>query len=169
VCHFACQVGVVAFSTEARSATSSANAISCGETELATAVPHNKKFFETYISRLFPRGDTHYSKAFDLAFDFFTDSNAAGGYLRASILNFLSLFFISTKFVFKSHTGHISDKVILFLTDGKPSDRASDIHDTISLNNAKFRNKVVIMTFGLGSWLLAFPLLTIIIIKRVSF
>jgi hypothetical protein len=48
----------------------------------------------------------------------------------------------------------IPDKVSLFLTDGKPTDTADEIHDTIRSKNAMFQNRVVIMTFGLESQLL---------------
>ena len=44
----------------------------------------------------------------------------------------------------------LSDKVILFLTDGEPGDKAEDILKTIREENAKLNNKVVILSYGIG-------------------
>jgi uncharacterized protein YegL len=43
-----------------------------------------------------------------------------------------------------------SDKVILFLTDGNPTDDQEEILLLIRRENAKYGNKVVIHTYGLG-------------------
>ena len=39
--------------------------------------------------------------------------------------------------------------MIIFLTDGGPSDAASDIMQTIKTKNAELNNTVVIMTYGM--------------------
>ena len=39
--------------------------------------------------------------------------------------------------------------VILFLTDGRPSEPASDILDELSTLNAAKENKVLLLTYGL--------------------
>ena len=39
--------------------------------------------------------------------------------------------------------------MIIFLTDGKPNDAASDIMQTIKTKNAELNNAVVIMTYGM--------------------
>ena len=43
------------------------------------------------------------------------------------------------------------DKVILFLTDGQPTESRSAYMDPIREKNALLGNEVVILTFGLGS------------------
>ena len=42
------------------------------------------------------------------------------------------------------------DKVILFVSDGRPTDSEDDIHRVISQQNAKLKNEVIIQTFGVG-------------------
>ena len=44
----------------------------------------------------------------------------------------------------------ISDKVILFMSDGKPTDTEDEILNKISEQNAKLNNEVKIQTFGIG-------------------
>ena len=44
------------------------------------------------------------------------------------------------------------DKVILFLSDGRPTDVEAEILQTISEQNAKLGNQVVINTFGIGQY-----------------
>ena len=48
------------------------------------------------------------------------------------------------------HCTSISDKVILFLSDGRPTDNEVEILDTISEQNARIWNQVIIKTFGVG-------------------
>ncbi len=45
----------------------------------------------------------------------------------------------------------IAEKVILFLTDGVPSDSTTTIMNTLSIKNALMNNTVIMMTYGLGS------------------
>jgi len=42
------------------------------------------------------------------------------------------------------------EKLILFLTDGAPTDPKATIMQTLREENAKLRNKVTIFTFGFG-------------------
>ena len=52
----------------------------------------------------------------------------------------------------------ITEKVILFLTDGKPTDTEAQIMSSLYTNNAKLNNEVVLLTFGLGGGkYIAFP------------
>lgn len=44
----------------------------------------------------------------------------------------------------------IIDKVILFLTDGLPTDEEENILNGIADRNAKLKNSVVILTYGLA-------------------
>ena len=48
------------------------------------------------------------------------------------------------------YCSYISDKLILFLSDGRPTDDEAEILNTISTENAKLGNQVVIHTFGVG-------------------
>ncbi|ELU01004.1 hypothetical protein CAPTEDRAFT_222126 [Capitella teleta] len=115
------RVGVVSFSDSAYSATAHANKIKCKETELALATPQNKAYMTSAIDGLSASGGTRYGIALSLAFDFFMDDDSS------------------------------TDKVILFLTDGKPSDPENSILNAISAKNSLIGNKVVILTYGLGA------------------
>ena len=42
--------------------------------------------------------------------------------------------------------------MILFLSDGRPTDNEAEILNTISAENAKLGNQVVIQTFGIGQY-----------------
>ena len=44
----------------------------------------------------------------------------------------------------------MTDKVILFMSDGKPTDAEDEILNEISEQNAKLNNEVIIHTFGIG-------------------
>ena len=52
----------------------------------------------------------------------------------------------------KTITLVVADKVILFLSDGRPTDNGAEILNTISTENAKLGNQVVIQTFGIGQY-----------------
>ena len=52
----------------------------------------------------------------------------------------------------KTITLVVADKVILFLSDGRPTDNEAEILNTISTKNAKLGNQVVIQTFGIGQY-----------------
>ena len=45
---------------------------------------------------------------------------------------------------------HLSDKVILFVSDGSPTDEKEEILRVISEQNARLGNYVHIQTFGIG-------------------
>jgi len=81
---------------------------------------------EKYLTLCFFRaGGTHYTNAFTRAFDLFEGTSGGSGSLRK--------------------------KVILFLTDGTPSDSPSTIIQTIQTKNVELNNEVVIMTYGMFS------------------
>ena len=42
------------------------------------------------------------------------------------------------------------DKVILFMSDGRPTDNEDEILRVISSENAKLNNSVIIQTYGIG-------------------
>ena len=71
----------------------------------------------------FNSGDTQYSKAFRSAFNLLKGSSSGRETSRT--------------------------KVIIFLTDGKPTDEPTEIMQTIQTENAELDNKVVIMTYGM--------------------
>ena len=71
----------------------------------------------------FNSGDTQYSKAFRSAFNLLKGSSSGREASRT--------------------------KVIIFLTDGKPTDEPTEIMQTIQTENAELNNKVVIMTYGM--------------------
>ena len=68
-------------------------------------------------------GETQYSKAFRSAFNLLKGSSSGRETSRT--------------------------KVIIFLTDGKPTDEPTEIMQTIQTENAELNNKVVIMTYGM--------------------
>ncbi len=45
----------------------------------------------------------------------------------------------------------MAEKVILFLTDGVPSDSITTIMNRLSSKNALMKNAVIMLTYGLGS------------------
>ena len=57
--------------------------------------------------------------------------------MGSDLVNLSNLLFFST------------GMVILFLTDGRPSESASDILDELSALNAAKENKVLLLTYGL--------------------
>ncbi len=69
------------------------------------------------------KGLTFYSNAFTRAFDLMKNSSAGEGPSRK--------------------------KVIIFLTDGQPTDDGKTIMQTIKTKNAELNNTVVIMTYGI--------------------
>ena len=73
--------------------------------------------------RFFNSGETQYSKAFRSAFNLLKGSSSGRETSRT--------------------------KVIIFLTDGKPTDEPTEIMQTIQTENAELDNKVVIMTYGM--------------------
>ena len=77
------------------------------------------------LHRLIFVGGTYYGRAFTKAFDL----------LYAS----------------KPQNGSNTKQVILFLTDGLPIDSSGIFMTAIKNGNARLDNKVVIITFGLGS------------------
>ncbi|XP_076812144.1 VWFA and cache domain-containing protein 1-like isoform X2 [Clavelina lepadiformis] len=119
---------VVAFSTNAQPTNVGDTANDdCFSSTLAFATPGNIKKVSGFIDSLIADGSTYYAKALDKAFNFFsTDVESRN----------------STKL----------DRVILFMSDGQPSEPStSTIFDTLRSRNAEVNNSVVILTYGLGS------------------
>ena len=89
-----------------------------------TLLPVNKGLVITQLYQyLFSTGGTNYSKAFTRAFQLLKGSSAGKGSARR--------------------------KVIVFLTDGKPTDSPKLIMETIKTKNAEHNDTVVIMTYGM--------------------
>ncbi|XP_077994597.1 VWFA and cache domain-containing protein 1-like [Glandiceps talaboti] len=130
------KVNVVSFSNDVTKPTGCED--TCYEEQLALATPQNKKCLTDFVNSIRDRGDTHYKKALTAAFDLLNATQS-------------------------SSDGIKREQVILFLTDGQPSDavtgspsdpslaRNRDIMLTIKERNAQMNNEVVILTFGLGS------------------
>ena len=75
------------------------------------------------ILSLFNTGSTQYSKAFCSAFNLLKSTSTGREPSRT--------------------------KVMIFLTDGEPTDEPTEIMQTIQTKNAELNNKVVIMTYGM--------------------
>ena len=75
------------------------------------------------ILSLFNTGSTQYSKAFRSAFNLLKSTSTGREASRT--------------------------KVIIFLTDGEPTDEPTEIMPTIQTKNAELNNKVLIMTYGM--------------------
>ncbi|KAL9960908.1 hypothetical protein ACROYT_G034416 [Oculina patagonica] len=118
------RIGLVNFNIQAETPTGYNNdGRSCHSERLADATPINIKFLKDYVDGLFVRGSTFYSNAFTRAFDLMKNSSAGEGPSRK--------------------------KVIIFLTDGQPTDDGKTIMQTIKTKNAELNNTVVIMTYGI--------------------
>uniref|UniRef100_H2Z2Q4 VWFA domain-containing protein n=1 Tax=Ciona savignyi TaxID=51511 RepID=H2Z2Q4_CIOSA len=115
------QFAFIAFSSSTSTYTSSLAGDSCFANKFADASPQNKKKVSTFIDQIFSGGGTYYSTALTKAFAFFQSEPAD------------------------------LDRVILFMSDGAPSDSASVIMSTQIRGNERLNNSVIIMTYGLGS------------------
>ncbi|KAL9960915.1 hypothetical protein ACROYT_G034423 [Oculina patagonica] len=118
------RIGLVKFSTFAETPTGHRNdGRDCHSKRLAVATPTNIKYLKKYADAITAYGETFYSKALTRAFDLLKGSSVGKGPSRR--------------------------KVILFLTDGHPTDKNSTIMQTIKTKNAELNNSVVIMTYGI--------------------
>ncbi|XP_078384871.1 VWFA and cache domain-containing protein 1-like [Oculina patagonica] len=118
------RIGLVTFSTFAETPTGHRNdGRDCHSKRLAVATPTNIKYLKKYADAITAYGETFYSKALTRAFDLLKGSSVGKGPSRR--------------------------KVILFLTDGQPTDKNSTIMQTIKTKNAELNNSVVIMTYGI--------------------
>ncbi|XP_014676321.1 PREDICTED: VWFA and cache domain-containing protein 1-like [Priapulus caudatus] len=122
LCFVRLQVSVVAFGTNANKPPGNTEASTCFNRQLASASPSNIKYLDSYIDGLNAYGSTFYRKALRAAF----------GLLK------------------KTPTTSQRDKVILFLTDGIPSDSPVEIMESIKGLNKELNNTVMIVTYGLG-------------------
>ncbi|XP_074609249.1 VWFA and cache domain-containing protein 1-like isoform X2 [Acropora palmata] len=120
------QIGVVSFNDEA--STYSGNDVSsCYSQRLALAVPINKNALSKYVDELIGTGTSKYKIAFEKACELF----------KASI---------------SEKDSKTKKKVILFLTDGDPSDtNRSLIFKTIRDCNTELKNSIIIFTYGIGN------------------
>ena len=125
-------------------------------------------------------GQSVNSKAFNQAFSFFRSSptdDERGNYYRPSLFlsprveypsiwsNVFSRRFTQVLSNFRFYVGKIwnygkiqntsvygfpADKLILFVSDGRPTDSKDEILRVISNENAKLNNSVIIQTYGIG-------------------
>ncbi|KAK2181048.1 hypothetical protein NP493_412g01003 [Ridgeia piscesae] len=97
------------------------------------ATPTNKRYLlKGFLLYLKADGATNYGPALKKAFEYFTNTADHGTAMEQE-----------------------REKLILFLTDGAPTDPKATIMQTLREENAKLRNKVTIFTFGFGggsSW-----------------
>ncbi|XP_065835890.1 VWFA and cache domain-containing protein 1-like isoform X3 [Oscarella lobularis] len=118
------RVGVVAFSTAAEYPSG------CYRNRLARATVSNVDKLKTYVDSLFPSGSTNYKESLASAFDLFIQSPSRSDENVAP-----------------------ADKVILFLTDGEPTNSLGSntaIMQAIRDKNQVLGFKVVILTYGMG-------------------
>ncbi|XP_078487608.1 VWFA and cache domain-containing protein 1-like [Ciona intestinalis] len=112
---------VIAFSNAPQTYTSSTTGYECFATSFADASPQNKKKVADFVDTIFSAGGTHYGVALRKAFSFFQREST------------------------------VSDRVILFMSDGVPTDEPTTILSTQIRENERLNNSVVILTYGLGS------------------
>ncbi|XP_077994463.1 VWFA and cache domain-containing protein 1-like [Glandiceps talaboti] len=126
------KVGIVMFSDAIVVPPGTSTTSNCYAKELAAANSVNIKYLSSFINSIQEYGSTHYDKAFNAAFDLLMHSRPLS-------------------------TEPDIDQVILFLTDGEPTDAAASDYDrkkmimeTIQDRNREMENEVIIMTYGLG-------------------
>ncbi|XP_077996294.1 VWFA and cache domain-containing protein 1-like [Glandiceps talaboti] len=122
------RIGVVTFSSEAntlRSWSRETDYLDCFSEELAQATLANVEFLKDFISSLRPSGDTQYGKALREAFSLLRSSYTEEDQQR--------------------------EQVILFLSDGEPTDSKRDIMREVKSSNEQMENKVVILTIAFGT------------------
>nr|CAB3227392.1 VWFA and cache domain-containing protein 1-like [Phallusia mammillata] len=113
---------------------------SCFRHTLATATPMNIHRLVEVVNLIVPYGETYYGKALTLAFDFLKEA-----YLR-DIKDHESLSGHTVDEITRSR-----DRVILFLSDGEPTDSPRKIFNLIRDRNREMANSVVMLCFALGS------------------
>ncbi|KAL9960898.1 hypothetical protein ACROYT_G034406 [Oculina patagonica] len=122
------KVGIVSFNDQVSTPGDVGGKLSnCYSERLALAVPTNIKSMKSYIDYgLAQQGQTHYRLGFEKAFSL----------LKGSI---------------SGESGKTKKRVILFLTDGEPSDPNNKvIFETIRDRNFELNNTVIILTYGFG-------------------
>ncbi|XP_074645932.1 VWFA and cache domain-containing protein 1-like isoform X2 [Tubulanus polymorphus] len=126
-------VTVVSFSSYGHVPPGSSELSSCFSKEMAAATPQNIEYLKSYIRSLHTlQGGTSYVAALSKAFYMLSKSNG--------------------KALSNNRT---RDKVILFLTDGEPFEQKQDIETRLRIENSRFSNKVVLLTYGIGEFLSA--------------
>jgi len=121
------QVGIVAFNNYASTPGDVGGKSRCYSEGLALAIPTNIRKMKSYVDGLVPHGQTQYRLAFEKAFSL----------LKGSV---------------SEEPGEKKKRVILFLTDGAPSDENKElIFHTIRDKNFELNNSVIILTYGFGS------------------
>ena len=95
----------------------------CYSSKLARAIPDNIQYLEKFINGTSASHGSRYVPAFQKAFSFFHQGEQVQGE---------------------------REQIILFVSDGSPSDDHNQILQTIRDENKKLSNKVVIHTFGFG-------------------
>ncbi|CAH1782871.1 unnamed protein product, partial [Owenia fusiformis] len=122
------RIGIVEFSTKASVAMGDIERTpTCFKEQLAYAIPQNKEILKRNVDKITVDENTNYTAAIETAFNLLLDSIDLDG-------------------------NEARDKVILFLTDGTPTDpNTTTIFEAIMNGNTKLKNKVVILTYGIGS------------------
>ncbi|CAK8690074.1 unnamed protein product [Clavelina lepadiformis] len=110
---------------------------SCYQDVMASATSINIRHLVEEIKNIVPHGQTFYGKALSLAFKFLEEAFHRDIKRRKTYLKFPEI-------------AMSRDRVILFLSDGQPSDRPSKIFKLIKFQNQKLFNSVVIMCYALG-------------------
>jgi uncharacterized protein YegL len=118
------RVAVIAFSDSIRTRKPSG----CFDSEMAYATPENLETLSSFVSSIQAEGGTHYALALDAAFDYFDSigwADPVGGSTRS--------------------------RVILFLTDGVPTDSTAAIRSAYSSRNVGSRVAIFPYAFGFTS------------------
>lgn len=97
----------------------------CYKEEMALATPLNINYLKDWIRGIIPNGGTQYNPALKLAFDYFDTA-------------------------FNESLNMERKRVMLFLSDGEPSDDHSSFFRTIVNRNSNLNMSIVIMTYAIG-------------------
>nr|XP_026692576.1 VWFA and cache domain-containing protein 1-like [Ciona intestinalis] len=109
----------------------------CFNNMMASATPHNIHHLVGLVKQIKPHGDTYYVTALKLSFDFLESA------YKWDLIN-------SSNSFTKDKVAKSRDRVILFLSDGVPSDSPFRIFKLIKLRNLAMQNSVVLLCYELG-------------------
>lgn len=111
----------------------------CYDTTMLDATPRNIHHLSRAVSMMVPHGDTNYTTGLRMAFDFLFNS------LESDVKSSCGPAKSTPREI--AYSRHRS---IIFLSDGKPSDRPSRILNLVYARNREMHNSVVLLCYALG-------------------
>lgn len=108
----------------------------CFSRTMAVATPRNIATLVDGVKRIKCEGETYYGKALQVSFDLLLDSLQTDMRTESEEL--------------REEVVGRRDRVVLFLSDGEPTDPPGTIYDVIEAGNNRLDNSAVLMTYALG-------------------